>query len=161
MVSANIPGMCAIYYEKPSGERVKVFQARSEVLAPDLDATTSEPSKDTRLWADAPFVGMAVGQGGYITLEYTADATAVTDSTDHNIIVPVVLESKATGQKTQVVLTKVDFDNSDTAGHTDYQDITLTAAIPTVFGKYQVPTGYNAYLGGSGKIFIDLEDNTA
>ena len=160
MTAQNISGMAKFFYEKPNGQRSEViYQARSEILAPNV--SSGVPSQDTRLWAEAPFTGMAVGQGGYITIEYTADATATTDSTDHTFIIPVLLENRANGQKTAVVLSKEDFNNSDTSGATTYQDIALTANVPAVIGKYQVPTGYNAYFGGHGKIFLDVRDNTA
>lgn len=78
-------GTWRFYVVGGSGTRVKVFEARSEVVGASGQALV--PSE----WNHMPEGGMYAPGGGKLLVTFEADATDTTDSTDHTIsALPIV-----------------------------------------------------------------------
>lgn len=147
MASAQEPSLVRLYRTKPSGDKTLIAQARVEQLAPaggaadGAAASVSTPEK--LLTINSPVV---LANDDILEVAVILDASDGLDASDCIWSIPLVTPS---GSKT---LGRAQFANPT------FADVTPAATTETIIAGYRVVEG-SARL--SGKIYLDLQDDTA
>ena len=146
MASAQEPGLVRIYKRTPAGNQILVLQQRVEQLAPaggapdGAAASVSTPEK--LLTVNSPVV---FNNDDVILVTFEPDATDGLDASDCIWAIPTVTPSGSNA------IGRAQFANPT------FADITLVANEQVIAG-YKVTEGQ---LRIAGKIFLDLQDDTA
>lgn len=147
MASLQEPSLVRGYRSQPNGNKTLVFQARVEQLAPAggaPDAAAASVSTPEKLLViDSPVVFV---NDDVLLISVELDASDGLDASDCIWSIPLVTNQ---GSKT---LGRAQFTNPT------FADLTPAAGVETFIAGYRITEG-NARL--SGKIYLDLQDDTA
>jgi hypothetical protein len=149
MASVQEPGLIRMYAMKPSGHKVQLLQARTEDLAPAGGAPDGAPASvatpEKRLVINSPVV---MENDDILLVSFTPDGSDGLDASDAIWSIPVVTPS-----------------GSNQLGNAQFANpayIDTTAALTA--GREVIIAGYKVtekFLRLSGKIFLDVQDDTA
>ena len=155
MVAGREEGIWRMYAANSAGTRVKVFEARSEVVG--AAGAISLPSEMNFMPVGAKFAPA----GGKLIYTFQSDATDITDSTDHTITQLPVTLMHPDGRSELRYLNGFEINNSDTAGNDKFQNVTLQANTEVDVGEFVVPSDIVKATHGGAKMFAVLFDDTA
>lgn len=147
MASAQEPALVRLYRSQPNGNKTQIAQARVEQLAPaggapdGAAASVSTPEK--LLTINSPVV---LQNDDVLLVSVELDASDGLDASDCIWSIPLVTNQ---GSKT---LGRAQFTSPT------FADLTPAAGVETFIAGYKIVEG-SARL--SGKIFLDLQDDTA
>ena len=147
MASAQEAGLVRVYRARPNGDKKLIFQERVERLAPaggapdGAAASVATPEKQLTVVSDVTLVNDDI-----LLVSVELDASDGLDASDCIWAIPAVTPS---GPKT---LGRAQFANPT------FADITPAAATETFIAGYKVTEGQ---IKLQGKIFLDLQDDTA
>lgn len=147
MASAQEPCLVRLYKSEPNGNKTLIAQARVEQLAPAggaADAAAANVSTPEKLLTINSPVTMKNDDVLLVSVEL--DASDGLDASDCIWSIPLVTPQ---GSKT---LGRAQFANPT------FADLTPAASVETFIAGYRIVEG-NARL--SGKIFLDVQDDTA
>ena len=147
MASAQEPGLVRIYKQTPSGDKVRILQQRVEALAPAGGAPDGAPASvatPEKLLTVNSNVVLNTDDILLVTFEPDAGGDGL-DASDCIWNVPTVTPAGSNA------LGRAQFANPT------FADITLVATEQVIAG-YKVTEGS---LRVAGKIFLDLQDDTA
>lgn len=146
MASLQEPATVRVYRTQPNGNKTLLFQQRVEQLAPAggapdaAAANVSTPEK--LLTVNSPVV---LVNDDILEVSVTSDAADGLDASDSLWSIPLVTNQ---GSKS---LARGSFANPA------FADVTLAAGVETTIAGYRVVEGQARV---SGKIFLDLQDDT-
>lgn len=147
MASAQEPALVRIYRARPNGDKTQIFQQRVEQLAPaggapdGAPASVSTPEKLLTVQS-----GVTLVNDDVLLVSVELDTSDGLDAGDCIWSIPLVTRS---GPKT---LGRAQFTSPT------FADITPATGIETFIAGYKIVEG-QAQL--KGKIFLDLQDDTA
>lgn len=147
MASAQEPCLVRLYRKQPNGNKTMIAQARVEQLAPAggaADAAAANVSTPEKLLVINSPITLVNDDVLEVTVE--SDGADGLDASDCIWSIPLVTPQ---GSKT---IGRAQFANPT------FADITLVAGVETVIAGYRIVEG-QARL--SGKIYLDLQDDTA